>query len=157
MMGSIPEIGESQYLTNLLGVEMKIKQVEVVVPKGSYVIGDPCYAVPDKDWIPLLETCNYFESPIGYVKDGMQKFPVLAFGTKWGDGCYRGTDGNEYGVDAGLLGLVPVELLEDLSGHEVVNFSKDTLCIDDGSGKLKFGHITIDTDPADEEDEDENY
>jgi hypothetical protein len=25
MMGSIPEIGESQYLTNLLGVEMKFK------------------------------------------------------------------------------------------------------------------------------------
>ncbi len=134
---------------------MKIKQVEVVVPKGSYVIGDPCYAVPDKDWNDLLLSCNYFQNPIGCVKDGMQKFFVLAFSTKWGDGCYRGTDGNEYGVDAGLLGLVPVELLEDLSGHEVVNFSKDTLCIDDGSGKLKFGHITIDTDPADE-DENEN-
>jgi len=53
-----------------------------------------------------------------------------------------------------LLGLVPVELVEDLSEHEgnVVNFSKDTLCIDDGSGKLRFGHIIIDTDPAEEED-----
>jgi hypothetical protein len=62
-----------------------------------------------------------------------------------------------YGVDAGLIGLVPVEIVEDLSEHEVVNFSKDTLCMDDGSGKLKFGHITIDTDPSDEEEEDENY
>ena len=135
---------------------MKIKRVEVIVPKGSYVIGDPCYAVPDKDWIALLETCNYFESPIGYVKDGMQKFPVLAFGTKWGDGCYRGTDGNEYGVDAGLIGLVPVEIVKDLSEHTIVTFEKPTLCIDDTSGKLKFGHITIDTDPAYEEEENEN-
>jgi hypothetical protein len=134
---------------------MKINRVEVIVPKGSYVIGDPCYAVPDKDWDALLLSCNYFESPIGYVKDGMQKFPVLAFGTKWGDGSYHGTDGNVYGVDAGLIGLVPVELVEDLSDHEVVNFSKNTLCVDDGSGKLKFGHITIDTDPSDEEEEDE--
>jgi hypothetical protein len=85
----------------------------------------------------------------------MQKFPVLAFGTKWGDGSYRGTDGNVYPVDAGLIGLVPVEIVADLSDHEVVNFSKDTLCINDGSGKLKFGHITIDTDPTEEEDE--NY
>jgi hypothetical protein len=137
---------------------MKIKKVEVIVPKGNYVIGDPCYAVPDKDWLPLLETCNYFESPIGYVKDGLQKFAVLAFGTKWGDGCYLGSDGHEYPVDAGLLGLVPVELLEDISQHEgiIVNFPKDALCIDDGSGKLRFGHITIDTDPEDpEEEEDE--
>jgi hypothetical protein len=132
---------------------MQIKKVEVVVPQGSYVIGDPCYAVPDKDWLPLLETCDYFRNPIGYVKDGIQSFPVLAFGTKWGDGCYAGSDGKEYPVDAGLLGLVPVELVEDLSEHQgnIVTFSKDTLCIDDGSGKLKFGHIIIDTDPEEEE------
>ena len=138
---------------------MKIKKVEVLVPAGQYVIGDPCYAVPDKDWLPLLETCNYFESPIGYVKDGLQKFAVLAFGTKWGDGCYAGSDGREYGVDAGLLGLVPVELVEDFPRHDgiVVTFDKETLCVDDGSGKLKFGHIVIDTDPVEEEEDEEEY
>jgi hypothetical protein len=136
---------------------MKITRVEVVVPQGSYVIGDPCYAVPDDDWFPLLQSCNYFEDPIGTIKDETRQFSVLAFGTKWGDGSYRGSDGNVYGVDAGLIGLVPVEMVEDLSEHEVVNFSKDTLCVNDGSGKLKFGHITIDTDPSDEEEEDENY
>jgi hypothetical protein len=134
---------------------MKIKRVEVVVPEGSYVIGDPCYAVPDKDWDGLLQSCNYFESPIGYVKDGVQKFPVLAFGTKWGDGSYRGTDGRVYDVDAGLIGLVPVELVKNLAEHTILVSNKDTLCIDDGSGKLTFGHITIDTDPSDEEENDE--
>jgi hypothetical protein len=134
---------------------MKIKRVEVIVPQGSYVIGDPCYAVPDKDWDGLLQSCNYFESPIGYVKDGMQKFPVLGFGTKWGDGSYRGTDGRVYDVDAGLIGLVPVELVKNLAEHTILVLNKDTLCVNDGSGKLTFGHITIDTDPS-EEDEDEN-
>jgi hypothetical protein len=137
---------------------MKIKRVEVLVPQGSYVIGDPCYAVPDKDWDGLLQSCNYFESPIGYVKDGMQKFPVLGFGTKWGDGSYRGTDGRVYDVDAGLIGLVPVELVKNLAEHTILVLNKDTLCVNDGSGKLTFGHITIETDPyEDEEEENENY
>jgi len=134
---------------------MKIKRVEVVVPQGSYVIGDPCYAVPDKDWDGLLQSCNYFESPIGYVKDGVQKFPVLGFGTKWGDGSYRGTDGRVYDVDAGLIGLVPVELVKNLAEHTILVLNKDTLCVNDGSGKLTFGHITIETDPSEEEEDDE--
>ena len=133
---------------------MKIKRVEVVVPKGSYAIGDPCYAVPNDDWSDLLDSCTYFESPIGYVvKDGVQKFPVLAFGTKWGDGCYRGTDGKTYPVDAGLIGLVPVEIIKDFADCELITFEKDTICVNDGSGKLKFGHITIDTDPNEEVEE----
>jgi len=137
---------------------MKIKKVEVLVPAGQYVIGDPCYAVPDQYWMPLLESCNYFNNPIGFFSRSgyaSDKTFVLAFGTKWGDGCYRGTDGNEYPVDAGLLGLVPFNVVEDLSEHEgfIVTFDKETLCVDDGSGKLRFGHITIDTDPTEEEDD----
>ena len=136
---------------------MKIVRSEVIVPKGSYVIGDPCYAVPDGDWLPLLQSCNYFEDPVGTVKDETRHFSVLAFGTKWGDGSYLGSDGNVYPVDAGLIGLVPVEMVEDIAEHTIVEFKRDTLCVNDGSGKLKFGHITIDTDPSDEEEEDENY
>jgi hypothetical protein len=132
---------------------MKIKRVEVVVPSGTYAIGDPCYAVPNDDWADLLESCDYFRNPIGYVKTGEQKFSVLGFGTKWGDGCYRGTDGKAYPVDAGLIGLVPVEMIKDFADCELITFEKDTLCIDDGSGKLRFGHITIDTDPNEEEEE----
>ena len=140
---------------------MKISKVEVEVPAGHYILGDPCYAVPDKDWDSLLQSCNYFENPIGYVKDGIQEFPVLAFSTRWGDGCYKGTDGNTYPVDAGLIGLVPVEILgkdvHNLRGDlsKIVTFDKTIKCSRDSDGKLRFGHITIDTDPADEEEDDE--
>jgi hypothetical protein len=140
---------------------MKISKVEVEVPAGHYILGDPCYAVPDSDWDSLLQSCNYFENPIGYVKDGIQEFPVLAFSTRWGDGCYKGTDGNTYPVDAGLIGLVPVEILgkdvHNLRGDlsKIVTFDKTIKCSRDSDGKLRFGHITIDTDPADEEEDDE--
>lgn len=148
---------------------MKISKVEVEVPAGRYVLGDPCYAVPDSEWMELLESCEFFNSPIGTIrrspKEGtfnvMETFKVVAFGTRWGDGCYRGTDGNSYPVDAGLIGLVPVEavdmdtLRDDLC--TVVTFDKPIKCGTDGEGKLRFGHITIDTDPAqDEDDEDED-
>jgi hypothetical protein len=134
---------------------MRIKSVDVVVPAGQYVLGDPCYAVPDDDWMPLLESCNYFNNPVGHVVDGMQKFFVLAFGTKWGDGCYAGSDGKEYPVDAGLIGLVPVEMVEDLESHiqNIVTFTKDTVCSYNGSGRLVFGGISIETDPAEEEED----
>jgi hypothetical protein len=140
---------------------MKISKVEVEVPAGHYILGDPCYVVPDSDWDSLLQSCNYFENPIGYVKDGIQEFPVLAFSTLWGDGCYKGTDGNTYPVDAGLIGLVPVEILgkdvHNLRGDlsKIVTFDKTIKCSRDSDGKLRFGHITIDTDPAQDEEEEE--
>lgn len=148
---------------------MKISKVEVEVPAGKYILGDPCYAVPDSEWMELLESCEFFNSPIGTIrrspKEGtfnvMETFKVVAFGTRWGDGCYRGTDGNSYPVDAGLIGLVPVEVVGSEALRDdlctVVTFDKPTKCGTDGEGKLRFGHITIDTDPAqDEEDEDED-
>lgn len=138
---------------------MKITSIEVEVPAGKYVLGDPCYAVPHDKWSELLESCSCFNNPIGrfstYNRGSTIIHSAVAFGTRWGDGCYRGTDGNFYPVDAGLIGLVPLsasskELRDDLS--TVVTFDKPTICSTDGKGKLRFGHITIDTDP-DEEDE----
>lgn len=139
---------------------MKISKVEVEVPAGKYILGDPCYAIPDDEWLDLLDTCDYFNTPIGTLRKRQGTFRVVAFSTRWGDGCYEGTDGKMYPVDAGLIGLVPVEVVgmdalrKDLCN--VVTFDKPTKCSSDGEGKLRFGHITIDTDPADvEEDEDE--
>lgn len=133
---------------------MQITNVQVTVPAGQYVLGDPCYAVPDQHWEDLLASCDFFRNPVGLVKDGAKKFAVLGFGTRWGDGCYAGSDGKEYPVDAGLIGLVPIELVENISEHYgyVVTFNKDTVCRSDGDGKLYFGSIVIDTDP-DEGDE----
>jgi len=135
---------------------MKIKSVDVIVPAGSYVLGDPCYAVPDEKWDELLESCNYFQSPIGYIcfdDFRVNKTFILGFPTRWGDGEYHGNNGKSYPVDAGLIGLVPVDIVEDLDAHKefIVTFSKDTLCTNDGSGELHFGGISIETDPQEEE------
>lgn len=135
---------------------MRIKSVDVVVPAGKYVLGDPCYAVPDENWDELLESCNYFENPVGYIRLDdlhMNKTFILAFPTRWGDGYYLGSNGMNYPVDAGLIGLVPVDIAKDLESHyqNIVTFTKDTICSYNGSGKLRFGSISIETDPEEEE------
>jgi hypothetical protein len=128
---------------------IKSKAVSVQVPAGKYVLGDPCYSVPDEHWDALLASCEYFNEPVGTV-NGVK---VLAFSTKWGDGCYQDQFENEYGVDAGLIGLVPIALATkgDSTYTTIVEFSTPTVCSTNGEGKLTFGKYVIDTDPEEGE------
>lgn len=134
---------------------LTLSSKSVVVPKGAYILGDPCYVVPNEDWGALLASCNIFNEPVGSVGD----FKVLAFGTKWGDGSYPDNKGNHYSVDAGLIGLVPVAYATlDWKDSTLVMFENATLCTND-DGILKFGDYIIDTvlEEENEEEEDENY
>jgi hypothetical protein len=121
---------------------------------GKYFIGNPCYVMglgEHRSWIKVLEDSSYFDKP--YERDG---HTAIAFGTKWGDGVYHDLLGLSYCVDAGMIGAIPVELVEK-EEHElgdVVNFSRDFDCYSE-NGILRFGHVTIDTDPDDCADDDE--
>ena len=123
----------------------------VLVPAGEYWLGDPCYSVPDDLWDDLLVSADYFRKPVGTVNDHM----VLAFRTAYGDGTYTDQDGNEYPVDAGLIGLTPVALVSDEPfGSRKVVFKHDTLCMGD-DGVMWFGHTKINTRDFDDDEEDE--
>ncbi len=126
---------------------------KVTVPAGEYILGDPCYTVPDELWDALLASTGSSdetfddEHPVGVILG----FQVLAFSTTHGDGIYEGTDGHEYPVDAGLIGLVPVSL-PGITTHDDdtawpprrVRFLAPTVCWND-RGVLHFGQFTIDT------------
>lgn len=127
----------------------------LTVPAGKYYLGDPCYTVPTELWDELLDSCDCFNYETGKVNG----YTVYAFGTAYGDGVYLGSDGHEYPVDAGLIGLVPVELnpkpMYAADPFTVVEFDVDTLCFNQG-GYMTFGNISIDTTWGDGEDEDED-
>ena len=129
--------------------------LKVSIPAGKYWLGDPCYAVPQDLWMDLLNSCEFFtENPVGTVtgSDG-GKYHVLGFGTAYGDGCYADQFGNEYPVDAGLIGLVPVGLVESYpQGCRLVEFTEDTLCTW-FDGAMKFGGYRINTRDDEEDDE----
>lgn len=132
-----------------------ISDNEVIVSAGEYLLGDPCYVFNGDDWSTLLDSCDVFDSPVGTIRE----INVLAFPTTYGDGTYLGSDKVLYDVDSGLIGLVPVELVDKKYNHlygmppnKKVVFNKPTACTND-VGDMRFGDIHINT--RDEEDEDD--
>lgn len=123
------------------------------LPAGLYWVGDPCYAYEDhKVWMRLLEAAGYLENP-RILDAQIPGDQFIASGTAFGDGCFLDEEGNEYGVDAGLLGAVPVKGGQRCpSGMREVSFS-EPFEIGYLDGKVSIGHITIDTDPKPEADE----
>jgi len=117
---------------------------------GKYYIGDPCYAVKDENWGKLIddtgcfgiEDSECFENGC-FTYNGSQCFTK---GTAYGDGCYTDNYGREYGVDAGLIGIMPIEVCDGdyIEGGNVIMFEED-FYVSASNGVFNFGNIEIDT------------
>lgn len=154
---------------------------KAILNPGKYYIGDLCYVIgknsddPNRtgrdDWMHFLEESYWKvatdECPGGPVEyKGHKGFAAY---TAYGDGCYSDEEGNTYGVDAGMIGIIPIEACEvpedkmtDL-GH-VFEFKIPIHCFRDAQGVFTFESdviVTIDTDPRyddfHEDDDDESY
>jgi hypothetical protein len=79
------------------------------LPKGTYFVGDPCYAIAEKKWDKFVDAI-YEGDPKGHELNEFEGVPLFCAGTAFGDGCFEGTDKEVYGVDAGLIGCVPKKL-----------------------------------------------
>jgi len=127
---------------------------------GTYYIGDLCYVMhPEWDeFCSLTISGNNVLDGEFNLKDGRR---FATFTTKWGDGTYKDEQGREYGVDAGLIGCINVKdiapsELENLKDGHVVEFVQDFSTFSAG-GIIRIGSVCIDTDFAEEEEEDEIY
>lgn len=134
---------------------------KVQFPRGRYFIGDPCYCFGDKTWNEIGRQTNGFHDTTIMAELG--EFTMWSEGTAYGDGEYHDQHGNSYSVDAGLIGVTPMELVED-KGYDlsdlglVYEFHHEFTVESDGHGRFNIGHIIIDTaveyDEFDEDDED---
>lgn len=90
----------------------RVKKIyaKVKSDKGFYV-GDICYVLNDDIYFGVWRDKYQFEDGQCYTDDG-NSFGVAS--TAYGDGCYVGSDGVCYGVDAGVLGVVPLELVSNI-------------------------------------------
>lgn len=149
-------------------------QYKFKFPAGTYYIGDPCYMIDDDDWQEIGDKTGWFgagnEPFINY--NGLFELKgrtCFAEGTHWGDGVYSDNKGNQYGVDAGLIGLVPLDvcksddlprMLEELGAvHEF----KTPFEVYQKDGYFHFGDVIVNTvgepsdgyldDPEDDEDD----
>ena len=136
------------------------------MPAGKYWIGDPCYVFPhngpmENKWDELLNEVDFFDTlSYGELDDG--KIKVWAAHTAYGDGRYFGSNGKTFPVDAGLIGIVPLETVKYLDNKEsnldncglFIEFTKSFI-VESRDGLFHFGNIDIDT--KDDEEFDEEY
>lgn len=130
----------------------------MTMPAGVYYVGDLCYVMSDDEWDDFCAITIKGNKCI----DGEFTMPdgrrFATFGTKWGDGEYYDQFGNSYGVDAGLIGCIKLSDIKAAKYGELGNlgalhtFSEDFDTYGDcgqkeWNGKIRFGHLVIDTDP----------
>lgn len=137
--------------------------VKTILPAGKYYIGDPCYVIGHEDHSRWSRFCDIlFKTPDDCMREfeGTQMF---AAGTAFGDGCYDSTLGIGFGVDAGLIGAVPIELTDqDIPTSElkrlgtIVTFEEDFVAERDEDGTFYFGDIKIWTGDTEEDEEEED-
>lgn len=141
----------------------------VIFPAGKYYIGDPCYVFSCESWSKLCDETDCFENgedhPHLFSHRGHKFFGAS---TAHGDGTFYDSDGYQYGVDAGMLGIVPLALvelegesIEDIEKHKlgrIQEFKEDFEVGVNESHTFLFGDIIIDTDDdAEDYGEDDYY
>lgn len=83
----------------------------------GFYVGDICYALSDKMYQEEWGGKHHFQEGCFEVMDSGLSFAVGY--TAYGDGCYADNKGHKYPVDAGCIGVVPLELVAKESANEL--------------------------------------
>ena len=128
---------------------------------GKYYVGDLCYVLSER-WDEFCSlTISHREVLDGgfIMKDGTRFWTHC---TMYGDGSYDDTKGRRYDVDAGLIGVVSFDQIDEepecIRGGQVIEF-KDSFEPYYVNGVFYIGPVTINTGDSSvrEEEEDEDY
>lgn len=89
---------------------------KTTLPAGDYYIGDLCYVLGTDVYHNIFGGSGY-SSGIYKEKNTNRIFAVAS--TAYGDGEYKGSDGNKFAVDAGIIGICSKDLMakDDGGGH----------------------------------------
>ena len=137
-------------------------------------VGDLCYCLNYDVYQEAIELANY-EGKFDSTASGMHVEGAFV-STQYGDGDYIGSDGKEYAVDAGIIGIVNITSAAATEGEDFKIFSKlgrviklpkysptqykinrdkvGTITVEIRQGKFKE-IISIPTGDTDEDDEEE--
>ena len=129
----------------------------MTMPAGKYYVGDLCYVIGD-EWHQVCARIIQDNKMVDgeFELDDGRRFAI--YGTAYGDGEYYDQYGHTYRVDAGSIGCV---LMSDIRANKYDNILDlgavldfpDNFVTSKHEGQIQFGHVSIDTDPADDEDE----
>lgn len=126
---------------------------------GTYWVGDPCYIFTcDEEGLPSYKTWSHFIDLFYEMNLPKNTFII---NTMYGDGIYTGSDGNNYCVDSGLIGVVPFHMKTLRSNEETRLLSLGSLMtfvepfeVDGSNGilEVKYDNKTIIIDTRDSDD-----
>jgi len=125
---------------------------------GKYYVGDLCY-VMHPEWDEFcditIDGTSVLEGEFN-LSDGRR---FATYGTAYGDGEYYSNTGTTHSVDAGLIGCIRLEDITDDTYDNISSLGAIVEFPDDfetgaEDGVIRFGHIVIDTNPDDFDDED---
>ena len=85
-------------------------------------VGDLCYCLNYDVYQEAIELANY-EGKFDSTASGMHVEGAFV-STQYGDGDYIGSDGKEYAVDAGIIGIVDITSAAATEGEDFKTFSK---------------------------------
>jgi len=84
--------------------------------KGKLYIGDPCYVLSDEAYDQLLDVILRKDGCVATIKANGETAEMACHQTAYGDGAYDCVTDSQYigccGVDSGLIGIIPFELLD---------------------------------------------
>ena len=132
----------------------------ITMPAGRYYVGDLCY-VMHPQWDEFCEKTISGNDVISGLVEFASGVKVAQFSTYYGDGTYEDDSGRMYAVDAGLIGCIRVEDINDPSMEgeaemkrlgNIIEFKTDFECSED-DGVLYFGDVVIDTKGSEDYDE----
>lgn len=133
-----------------------------ITSKKGFYVGDICYSMYhelyDEFW---GNQCGYDDGihtiPDDSIVPGTAGFKFAVASTAWGDGTYEDDDGREYPVDAGVIGVLPLELVDnsvyDGGGHI---FEVPGVCLfaaDSGHFTIELANHEVLTIKTDDEEE----
>ena len=132
------------------------KSTTQTLPAGKYYIGDLCYAMKDEINDGIFGDNGY---AYGYYR--LKNGCFLVDATAYGDGSYQGTNGFDYGVDAGIIGIASLSVCnaeEKIYGGTVHTLSEPALCtFKDGIFEFSSGSWYLKIDTTAEFDDDASY
>lgn len=126
---------------------------ETITSKQGYFIGDIYYCLEDHIYQMWLDACGIngnnfsilskFTVPKGTIVNASlitEDYTFLVDETAYGDGTYYDQTGREYGVDAGVIGIVPLELVELGTQYELGRavHSTEPATMEAYEGKFQF-------------------
>lgn len=128
---------------------------KVALPPGRYYLSDLCYALPDEMYDEIWGKQFNYNSGVYRRSDGAM---FVVDNTADGDGGYRGSDGNTYGVDAGVLAITSEKLTDKPHGGTWQELkTPGTFTAEGGVFTLEGGDVYVQINTAggdDDEDED---